>query len=74
MGRLWRVRHESGKPYRKPQLGRATTNELHFFKRSGGIWGSEQNLGGVISGSPAAAVDGTGTLIVDGEKLASNHG
>jgi putative membrane-bound dehydrogenase-like protein len=27
-GRIWRVAHENGKPYRKPQLSRASTKEL----------------------------------------------
>ena len=43
---------------------RSTSNDLRYFKRSASIWGSEQNLGGVLAGSPAAAVDGDGDLIV----------
>ena len=43
---------------------RSTSNDLRYFKRTAGTWGTEQNLGGVIAGSPAAAVDGDGDLIV----------
>ena len=43
---------------------RTTGNEIRYFDRQGGTWGSEQNLGGVLAGSPTAAVDGDGDLIV----------
>ena len=43
---------------------RATDNELHYFERIGATWSSEQNLGGVIAGTPAAVVDGNGQIIV----------
>jgi hypothetical protein len=43
---------------------RATDDELHYIERVGSTWGSEQDLGGVIAGNPAAAVDGNGRIIV----------
>jgi hypothetical protein len=43
---------------------RATDNELHYFERIGTTWGTEQNLGGVLAGNPAAAVDGNGRIVV----------
>jgi DNA-binding beta-propeller fold protein YncE len=43
---------------------RATDNELHYFERVGSTWGTEQDLGGLIAGNPAAAVDGNGRIIV----------
>jgi FG-GAP repeat len=43
---------------------RTTGNEIRYFLRHLGTWGSEQNLGGILAGSPTAAVDGDGDLIV----------
>jgi hypothetical protein len=43
---------------------RSTSNDLRYFRRQGATWGTEQNLGGIIAGSPAAALDGDGDLIV----------
>jgi hypothetical protein len=43
---------------------RTTGNEIRYFRRQSGTWGTEQNLGGVLAGSPTAAVDGDGDLIV----------
>ncbi len=51
---------------------RATNNELHYFVRAGSTWGTEQNLGGVISGNPAAALDGNGAIIVVALNSAGN--
>jgi hypothetical protein len=51
---------------------RATDNELHYFVRTGSTWGTEQNLGGVIAGNPAAALDGNGRVVVAALNSAGN--
>jgi len=51
---------------------RATDNEIHYVVDTGGTWGTEQNLGGVLAGNPAAAVDGNGRIVVAGLNGAGN--
>jgi hypothetical protein len=43
---------------------RGTGNDLRYVRRTGTTWGAAVSLGGGISWSPAAAVDGDGDIIV----------
>jgi hypothetical protein len=43
---------------------RGPTNDLRYVRRSAGQWSESLSLGGTIAGSPAAAVDGDGDLVV----------